>query len=175
MQSIITPTLERTLLNFASYALIIGRAEYAKSLREALLSPEPQKSEQISILKHSIIEIFQIGDDDSEFRSFVHKYGLSVDSLKEFLNFLGPDSGLRYFAEDEPDVYITVASYMRSKLDEKICDRLILFIKMTFGKKYWEEIEYKEAKSAVINKLLEKINTKSVPLTQYLYENLIKI
>ncbi len=164
----ITSSLEKTLLNFASYAHIVGRSEYANSLRETLLIPEPLRNEQLDILKYSISEILTLSVDNSDFKEFVRKYDLSADNIKEFLRFLGPDSGLNYYPEETEDVFITISSFLKSKLDERLYDRLVLYIKLTFGIKYWENIDYSEMKKEKFDNFLSHINSKSPKLAEYI-------
>ena len=170
----ITPSIEKILLNFASYSSLIGRNGYSESLKETLLLPEPEKSSQLNILKSTIIEIFNISSDNSEFRDFVDKYNLTADGIKEFLIFLGPDSGLKYFNEEDSR-FVTVSSFLKSKLEERFYGEVILFIKIQFGKKTWEEYEYAEADSNKVNNLLVLIDLKSNMLASYIQSRLFTL
>ena len=168
----ITPTLEKTLLNFASYVSILGRREYSEILRKTLNLPEPERLEQLQILKATITEIFSMSPDHEDFHDFVKKYDIGADSIKDFLNFLGPDTGLAYIGEENQRVIITVPTFLKSKLDEKIYDKVSLFCKLKFGHTFWEEIEYKEYHDDVIQKLLYKIQPVSSDLAKYLYTSI---
>ena len=118
----ISKSLEKTIFHFASYASILGRKGYAQALIESLRLQEPEKTAQLDILKSSMIEIFNINSSNLEFREFIDKYNLSVDDIKEFLLFLEEDFGFNYFDNEKSIQYITIPSFLKTKLEEKLYD-----------------------------------------------------
>jgi hypothetical protein len=170
---LITPQLERVLQNFSSYANIIGRSGYSKSLQTALILPEPQRTNQLNILKASISELLNINNDDSEFRNFISKYDLKAPEIFELIEFLGEDFGFKFFSDTDDQEYVTVSSFFKKNLGEKLFDKLSLFVKLKFGKKYWEEIEYTEYSQERINGLLDKLYKLSPVLANYVYAKLV--
>lgn len=168
----LTQSLEKILYYFASYATLHGREGYSKALEQTLILPEPQRSEQLEILKASIVEILRIEDDDSEIKNFISKYGLSVKESNEFIDFLGKDSGFIPF-NDSSDGFITLSSYLKTKLEERLYDKLILFIKFQFGHKYWDQVEYQEKNDENVNNVLVQIHGKSPVLAKFVHNQLL--
>jgi len=168
----ITPTLEKILLNFASYAAIIGRKEYGEILRQTLFFPEPEKSEQLHILKSSISEIFSISDQNIEFREFTNKYNVTAQGIKEFLHFLGPESGIEFFNDESEKIFITLSSFLKSKITERLYDKIVLLMKLSYGKKYWGEIEFAELNVENYKKFSNKLNQISSDVAQYVNQEI---